>query len=80
MNSITQVPGYKALKEELDAGLLDSLYEIEENVVTGYTLADAIREGSRHTEQAIGTYVNEANNEVCALSAAALAVQARFGS
>lgn len=47
---------------------------IEENVVTNYTLADAIREGSQVTEQAY----NWGNGETaCALSAAYLAARAR---
>lgn len=71
MNTLTEVPGLEALKEELSVVELDVLTE-------GFTLADAMREGSKHTGQAEGTYVDAENNEVCALSAAALAVKARF--
>lgn len=71
MNTITEVPGYEKLKAELA--------ELELEVLTeGYTLADAIRDGSKYTNQATGKYVDATNNEVCALSAAAIAVKARF--
>lgn len=42
----------------------------------GYDLWDAIREGSTVTHQAVGTYVGPAG-ELCALSAAMLALTAR---
>ena len=71
-NTITDVPGYAKLKEDLAVIELDVLTE-------GYTLADAIREGSKHTGQAKQAYIKAEDNEVCALSAAALAIQARFG-
>lgn len=75
MNTLTEVPGYKTLSDELK----DELAGVELDVLTeGFTLADAMREGSKHTGQAKGTYVNAEGNEVCALSAAALAVKARF--
>lgn len=48
--------------------------EIEEKVVLGYTLADAIREGSKYSTQANGW---GAGTEACALSAAACAATAR---
>lgn len=48
---------------------------IEEKVVTGYTLADAIREGSSVTEQAVGSY--RSGDNVCALSAGLIAAKAR---
>lgn len=71
MNTITEVPGYTKMMEDLATLELEVLTE-------GYTLADAIREGSKYTKQATGKYIDSAENEVCALSAAALAVQARF--
>lgn len=51
------------------------LAEIEERVVTGYTLADAIREGCKVTEQAHGAY--RKGNNVCALSTGLIAAKAR---
>jgi hypothetical protein len=54
--------------------LRDVLSEIEEKVVTGYTLADAIREGSTVTAQEFGW---GAGDKACALSAAAVAATAR---
>lgn len=51
------------------------LEEIEEKA-TKYTLADAIREGSRHTKQLKDWYDNDS---ACAMSAAAMAVRARKG-
>lgn len=51
------------------------LAKIEEKVVTGYTLADAIREGCSVTEQAVGAY--RKGDNVCALSAGLIAAKAR---
>lgn len=48
---------------------------IEEKVLTGYTLADAIREGASVTRQACGSFGSQ--GEACALTAAAIAAQAR---
>lgn len=59
--------------------VLDEMREELNNIeeyATKYTLADAIREGSKHTEQLSGWY-NE--DSACAMSAAALAVKARKG-
>ena len=50
------------------------LAKIEERVVTGYTLADAMREGSTVTTQAHNW---GGQTEACALSAAAIAATAR---
>lgn len=61
--------------EELSKQFLDEMRETELKVVTGYTLADAIREGSSVTEQAIGGY--RKGDQVCALSAAVIAAKAR---
>lgn len=55
-------------------GLKEMLSEIEEKVVTGYTLADAIREGSQTSSQAYDWGVG---SSACALSAAAIAATAR---
>jgi hypothetical protein len=64
---ITEHPAVDRLKEDLA--------QIEEKVVLGYTLADAIREGSTVTGQKIGGWYTE--TEACALSAAHIAAQAR---
>lgn len=55
------------LREELGA--------IELDVLTKYTLADAMREGSAVTKQSIGSWGGD--NEACALSAAMIAAKAR---
>jgi hypothetical protein len=54
--------------------LRDDLAKIEEAVVTGYTLADAIREGSSVTTQEHGWGSGET---ACALSAGSIAATAR---
>lgn len=51
-----------------------TLAEIEETVVTGYTLADAMREGSSVTDQ---SHNWGCGTDACALSAAAIAAKAR---
>lgn len=70
-NTLTEVPGLERLREDLA--------EIEDEVLLGYTLADAMRMGAKNTEQARWTYINAADNQVCALAAAALAVEAMEG-
>lgn len=50
------------------------LGEIELNVLTGFTLADAIRAGAGKTEQVTGSYVR--GRMSCALGAAYLAARA----
>lgn len=60
-------PALDTLKEQLRG--------IELDVLTSYTLADAIREGSSVTEQAVGSFRD--GEKVCALSAALLAAKAR---
>jgi hypothetical protein len=54
--------------------LRDDLSQIEEKVVFGYTLADAIREGSSVTGQA---YNWGGSGAACALSAGFIAAKAR---
>lgn len=51
------------------------LAEIELDVLSNFTLADAIREGSKHTNQLHYTFVHD--NGLCALSAAYMSAQAR---
>ena len=65
------------LREELglDKETRDLLSSIEENVVMNYTLADAIREGSKVTRQEVGGWGD--GETACALTAAAVAVKAR---
>lgn len=58
----------------LDAETMAMLGETEMKVVTGYTLADAIREGSTVSEQSYNWGDGET---ACALTAAALAARAR---
>lgn len=55
--------------------LRQMLGEIELDVTTSYTLADAIREGSRVTSQKVGGWVQ--GHSACALGAANLAARAR---
>lgn len=55
--------------------LAEQLRDIELNVVTGYTLADAIREGSSVTEQDFNKFGG--GFKACALSAAYIAARAR---
>lgn len=67
---IEALEGFESLKSELRSIELDVMTE-------GLTLADAIREGAGHTEQAVGSYVRRESNQTCALSAAMLSVRAR---
>lgn len=64
------LPQEDAVIERLRA----TLGEIEMDVLTSYTLADAIREGSSTTEQAFSWGSGES---ACALSAGYLAAKAR---
>ena len=60
----------------LDEDTQALLGDIEMKVVTeGYTLADAIREGSSVTEQAVGAWGD--GETACALTAAKVALKAR---
>ena len=52
------------------------LGEIEMKDLTGYTLADAIREGSLITKQEIGGWTN-GEDTACALSSAVISACAR---
>lgn len=63
-----------ALPEEKIAELQENLGELEDAM--SYTLADAIREGSSVTDQCLNGWTNT-KGEVCALSAALLALKAR---
>lgn len=55
----------------------DALNEIEDDVVLGFRLADAIRAGAQLVKgQARSTWIS--GNNACALGAAWLAVQARI--
>lgn len=59
----------------LERQLREELGGIEMEVLTSYTLADAIREGASVTTQMRGGYVRGRN--LCALSAALLAARVR---
>lgn len=59
---------------ELGDKLREELGEIELRVTTGYTLADAIREGSRVSEQ---SYNWGDGDTACALTAAVISAKAR---
>jgi len=61
---------------ELSEQLKAELGEIDFRVTTGYTLADAMREGSSVTDQAVGAWGYE-DGSMCALSAAVVAGVAR---
>ncbi len=66
-DSIIDHPAVEKIKAELA--------EIELDVATSFTLADAIREGAQHTEQATGKWVGPSNS--CALGAGLLSAVAR---
>jgi hypothetical protein len=67
---IESIPGTKMLREELR--------NIELEVLTsGFTLADAMREGSRHTGQPDRAFINVKENTACALSAALISATVR---
>lgn len=51
------------------------LGEIEMGVLTSFTLADAIREGSKVTEQAVGSWGD--GESACAMTASVVAAKAR---
>ncbi len=55
--------------------LRETLGEIEMDVLTSYTLADAIREGSTVTGQKTGGWIDTSTS--CALGAGYLAARAR---
>jgi predicted GTPase len=55
--------------------LQKTIDEIGMSVYTGYTLADAIREGSKVSEQEVGGWGNGAR--ACALTAAVISASAR---
>lgn len=71
----TDIAPVLALREKLGADLEQELGEIELKVTTGYTLADAIREGAGVTDQKIGGWIQ--GGESCALGAAWIAAKAR---
>jgi len=57
--------------------LEDTLDELELEQAMTYSLADAIREGSSVTDQCVGGWTDDDGEQMCALSAAALAAKAR---
>lgn len=62
--------------EEVFPIQIEELKNIETQVLTGYTLADAIREGASVTKQATGLFGNS-QGQACALTAASIAAKAR---
>ena len=64
-----------ATTEEKVSELAKMMSGIEEEVVTSYTLADAIREGSTVSDQAVGTWGT--GERMCAMHAAVTAAAAR---
>lgn len=71
----TDIAPVLALREKLSLELEQELGEIELKVTTGYTLADAIREGAGVTNKLSGSFIR--NGESCALGAAWIAAKAR---
>lgn len=67
MSRVTVHPAIEKIRADLAV--------IELDVTTSYTLADAMREGARHTGQMTGGYVDESTS--CGLGAAYLAAVAR---
>ena len=69
------------IDELLNVDTINTLRQVLDDLddVKPYSLADAIREGSTVTDQAIGAWVssNTEAGETCALSAAMLAIRAR---
>lgn len=63
------------LVADLDVDTKSMLAEIDLKVSTGYTLADAIREGSTVSKQEVGNWGD--GETACALTAATLAAKAR---
>lgn len=74
MLTLDNHPALESIKIDIDARMKEELADIEE-YVSGYTLADAIRDGSQHTDKMSGGFYNQ--SEACALSAAALAIKAQ---
>lgn len=62
-------------RDDLDEDTKALLAEIDMRVMTGYTLADAIREGSTVSEQEVGGWGD--GETACALTAATIAAKAR---
>lgn len=71
----TKVAEIKAKIAGVDAETLDTLNEIDLKVRTGYTLADAIREGCDSTEQSKGW--GDGVTNACALTSGLMAARAR---
>jgi hypothetical protein len=72
-STTVQTPAVAPAATPVDA-LRATLAEIELDVTTSYTLADAIREGSTVTTQPVGW---GSGFEACALSAGVIAARAR---
>lgn len=73
MDTKIEHPAIDKIREDLDSKTKEMLGDIEESVQQ-FRLSDAIREGSKYTEQA---YTWRDGDKVCALGAAALSLEAR---
>ena len=71
----TDIAPVEILREKLGSELEQELGEIDLKVHTGYTLADAMREGASVTSKREGGWVD--NGASCALGAAWIAAKAR---
>lgn len=74
-DTTTVKPDIKPEQHPAITQLEEELRETELKVLTGFTLADAIREGSSVTDKAEGHFVS--NHEACALGAAYISAKAR---
>ena len=63
------------IAEDMDLDTKAMLAEIDMHVMTGYTLADAMREGSTVSKQNVGDWGD--GETACALTAATIAAKAR---
>jgi hypothetical protein len=75
MHDPIQIRPRLAVADRLADRLVDELAAIELGVLTSYTLADAMREGSTVTGQKVGGWIEGDN--ACALGAAFVAATAR---
>lgn len=71
----TTIKPVEELRERLTEGLEAELGEIELKVTTGYSLADAMREGASVTDQRFGAWIGEGQS--CSLGASWIAAKAR---
>lgn len=65
-----------AFPEQKVDELQEQLEDLDLEHAMSYSLADAIREGSTVTDQCVGSW-NDSKGNLCAMSAALLAIKAR---